>query len=99
MTEIRCPIDCCKNNKFQENYGMGICQAPIIPLDTEEVHSEDESEEPESLFRCLAFTHVKSKLEPPKFAATLEEEEKQFNEFLKRELALKDTSQEPKERT
>ena len=73
---------------------MGICHSPIILLETEEVHSEDESEEPESLFRCLAFTHIESKLNPPKFAATLEEESKQCCEAIKRELALENTSTE-----
>jgi hypothetical protein len=87
MTEIRCPIEYCKNNKFQEKFGMGICQAPVLPLDTEEVYSEDEADEPETMFRCLAFVNKKSKEEPPKFAPTLEEESKRFGEAIKKELA------------
>ena len=86
MTEIRCPVECCKNNKFQEEYGMGICQTPILLLDTQEVESEDAAEEPETLFRCLAFVNVKSKEEPPKFAPTIEEASKRFIEVLKKEL-------------
>lgn len=86
MTEIRCPVKSCKNNKFKEEYGVGICQAPILPLDTQEVESDDASEEePETLFRCLAFVNVESTEEPPKFALTIEESSKQFIEVLKKE--------------
>lgn len=86
MTEIRCHVKSCKNNKFQEEYGVGICQAPILPLDTQEVESDDASEETETLFRCLAFVNVESEEELSKFALTIEESSEQFIEVLKKEL-------------
>jgi hypothetical protein len=88
MTEIRCPVEYCKyNSKFQEEYGVGICQAPILPLDTVEVDYEDDSEPPETLFVCLAFTNIKSKEEPPVFAPTIEEASRRSIEAMKKELA------------